>query len=450
MVAIAATSIRASEAAMSPTTAVYFLSLIVVSGFGSAVQAAGKATVPAAYTGLDSPRNTVAQTPASAAQRAAENQLLRLRGSSDPRDAARAEQLIQHALKLAPQEAKSWELKGWGEMSAHRFQAALAALNIAQKFTAQVGAQHLGLRADALVELGDYEAARTTVQAMLDRFPGAPAYSRAAYLRFLYGDMQGAISLMQDAWRAAKPGSEDAAWLGVQLSTLYLQAGQLAEAEAWVVQVLNLMPGHLAATTQFARVKVAQGHLQAGMALYKKAADKQLSVETAIAIHDLAQRLGLVAEAQRQAQLINALARLDEKNGGLNRRALALFFAEQAPQIKYAERLARLEWKVRPDIYSEQVLGWVLYRAGKLAQAAEHMQRATRLETADPELSFRAGVVLNAAGQSVRGTQLLSRRYVHKTAVASAKDSADITMAASPTGMQMAKPVDQMTTSALP
>ncbi len=252
---------------MSPTTAVYFLGLMLVLGCGSAVQAAGQNLSAAAHTGSVSYLNSMAQTPAQAAQGAAEKQLLRLRGSSDPRDTMRAEELIRRALKFAPQDAKSWELKAWGEMSAHRFQAALAALNKAQKLTAQVGAQHLGLRADALVELGDYAAATTTVQAMLDRFPGAPAYSRAAYLRFLYGDMQGAISLMQDAWHAAKPGSGDAAWLGVQLSTLYLQAGQLAEAEQWGQQVLKLMPGHLAATTQLARVKVAQGQLQAGIAL---------------------------------------------------------------------------------------------------------------------------------------------------------------------------------------
>lgn len=352
------------------------------------------------------PASAVAQSETVAdLQRRAETLLSRARTRPDARAANQAEAAIQRALNLDRRAAKSWELLAWSEMSRHRFREALTALDRAQAL-APHSAIGLGLRADAQVELGRYPEALATVQALLDRFPGLPAYSRAAHLRFLHGDTEGAIALMQNAAQAGRPRSEEAAWVLLQLSDLQLQAGRVAAAEqAALTAAANFSP--LAANhAQLGRVRIAQGRLEAAAESYEQAWRIQPNPEYAIALHDLAQRMNRPDEARRLARLIDALARLDEANGGLNRRAFAFYFADQAGDAARALRLAQAEARARPDIYSEDALAWALYRVGKTGKAVRHMERALALGSRDAMLLAHGVAIFEAAGDSAHATAL--------------------------------------------
>jgi len=327
----------------------------------------------------------------------AEALLARSRVSADPRDASRAEALTARALSLAPKDARAWNLKAWTEITAHRFGAALAAARKAQSLGA-ASAVNLGLQSDALTELGRYREALAATQAMLDRFPGLPAYSRAAHLRFLHGDLEGAVALMRQAARAGRPRSEQTAWVLAQLSELYLHQGKIELAEQSAQAALAIYPILPQGEAQLARVREAQGRFADALDLYRRAAQAQPRPEIVFPLWQLARRLALQAEAARQAELLKALARLDEKPG-LSRRVLALFFAEQVAGVEVAERLARQDLDSRPDIYSHDTLGWVLYRAGKFAQARRHAQAALRLGTPDVTIKYHAGIILAAAGR---------------------------------------------------
>ena len=58
-----------------------------------------------------------------------------------------------------------------------------------------------GFLTDANVELGNYKDAETAAQSMLDLRPGnLPALTRAAYLRELFGDIDGSLELMNMAY----------------------------------------------------------------------------------------------------------------------------------------------------------------------------------------------------------------------------------------------------------
>ena len=58
-----------------------------------------------------------------------------------------------------------------------------------------------GMLTDANIELGKYAEAEKSAQWMLDLRPGnIPALTRAAYLRELFGDIEGALELMQQAF----------------------------------------------------------------------------------------------------------------------------------------------------------------------------------------------------------------------------------------------------------
>jgi tetratricopeptide (TPR) repeat protein len=79
-----------------------------------------------------------------------------------------------------------------------------------------------GFMTDANAELGNYADAEAACQWMLDLRPGnIPALTRAAYLRELFGDIDGAIELMSKAYDRTPPLEyEDRAWTLTQLAHL--------------------------------------------------------------------------------------------------------------------------------------------------------------------------------------------------------------------------------------
>jgi hypothetical protein len=73
--------------------------------------------------------------------------------------------------------------------------------------------------------------------------PGLEAYSRAANLRWLTGDLSGAIVAMEAAAKAGSPlDAANSAWTLARLSGYYLQAGQRDGPRSWPVNRCILCP----------------------------------------------------------------------------------------------------------------------------------------------------------------------------------------------------------------
>ena len=103
-----------------------------------------------------------------------------------------------------------------------------------------------GFLTDANVELGNYKDAETAAQWMLDLKPGnMPGLTRAAYLRELFGDIDGSMDLMNMAYQSTPPSEvEDAAWIVTQMAHLDLSIGKIEEAEKLSQQALTMFPGY--------------------------------------------------------------------------------------------------------------------------------------------------------------------------------------------------------------
>ncbi|WP_169604445.1 tetratricopeptide repeat protein [Methylococcus geothermalis] len=308
-----------------------------------------------------------------------------LRASRDAGEAARAEALIQRALTLAPRDSRAWALKAWDEMNRHRFREALVSVRQAHGLGVP-SAMTLGLESDALVELGRYEDALAVTQKLLDAFPGLPAYSRAAHLRFLHGDIEGAVGLLNESLAVAPPGSEAHAWAFVQLAELHLNGGQFERAENALARAETLFPGRPDYPALRARVREAQGKREEALALLREALDQYPSPDDAVMAWRLARSVGDHEAMRRLALLLDGMARLDEAGDKLFRRAFAEYYALQGHRYGEAERLAREECLRRPDIYGHALLAFVLRQAGKHREADRHGQTALRLGTADRRL----------------------------------------------------------------
>lgn len=311
--------------------------------------------------------------------------LLRAAWSADPKDAALAGELVQRAMDNRPQDARSWVLKAWNEMSAHRFADALQAVRQAHAL-GPATVISLGLESDALVELGRYDEALVTVQRMLNRDPALPALSRAAHLRFLHGDTEGAIALLREAPVVARAGSPERFKVQLQLAELYLHLEDVSAAQSWAGQAAATLPDRTEVLAMQARIAAAQEAHQDALALYLRAQEIHPSPEYALGAWRAARAVGDSTTQRRQQRLLEGMARLDAMQGGLYRRVFIEFVGGQPEHLQEAQRLARTEVDERPDLYSHAWMAWTLMRAGQVRAAAPHRMQALRLGTRDAKL----------------------------------------------------------------
>ena len=79
------------------------------------------------------------------------------------------------------------------------------------------------------MEQGRLAEAAAAYQQMLDLKPFYQSYTRAAHVRWLKGDLEGAIAAMRLAIESASPRDpESSAWAWTRLAAYELQAGRLA------------------------------------------------------------------------------------------------------------------------------------------------------------------------------------------------------------------------------
>ena len=83
------------------------------------------------------------------------------------------------------------------------------------------------LLGDSLMEQGRIKEAVQAYQSMVDIRPDLQSYSRIAHVRWLTGDLEGAVEMMQAAVGAGSPRDPDtAAWVNSRLANLQLQIGR--------------------------------------------------------------------------------------------------------------------------------------------------------------------------------------------------------------------------------
>lgn len=294
----------------------------------------------------------------------------------------RAVALLDAALAARPTDARGWTLRAWAHMTEHRFAEALDAARMALAQDAEQPAA-LAVQTDALIELGRYPEAIASAQRLLDLDPGLPAWVRAARLRWLHGDPDGAVALLTQAAEAAGPRGEAVAWVRLELARLALDAGDLAAATAAVEAAGSALPTHPRLPGTRARLLDLAGDPAGALAAYQEALITAPNAEDALAAWRLARRLGDNGAARTLATLLDGLGRLD--TGGRDARALAEFWCEAGDPIR-AMALADAELARRPDVFSHATRARALAAAGRTDEARAEARRALALGTPDPAL----------------------------------------------------------------
>jgi tetratricopeptide (TPR) repeat protein len=257
-----------------------------------------------------------------------------------------------------------------------------------------------GTLGDALVETGDYEGAAEAYQKMVVLRPDLASYNRAAWFRFLSGDMPGAIEIMKKAVSAGSPSSENTAWCLVELGHLYLKNGQADDAEKAYAAAVEVFPGYHPGYAGIGRARAAKGEFKAAIASFEKAQSATPMPDYAAALYDLYTVQKDVNNAQKQLDMIEVIDQINKNNGEVTNRNLALIFADHNFHVDRALALAWAELDVRKDIYSYDALAWALYKNEKFAEADQAMAKALRMGTPEPAFYYHAEQIAMANGKT--------------------------------------------------
>src|SRR5215472_3491315 len=318
----------------------------------------------------------------------------RARETSDVNYYAQAEEALQKSFAISPGNFDGARTHVWLLLGKHEFAAALLE---AEKLNKRMpdDVMTYGFLTDANVELGNYKDAEAAAQMMLDLRPGnLPGLTRAAYLRELFGDLDGALELMNMALQSTAPNEvEDEAWILSQMAHLELATGQTAAAEKFLQQALTLFPGYHYALGNLARVRLQQRRYDEAIELLKQRYQKAPHAEN---LFDLAEALhlaGRIDDAQKAFAEFEQKSLLESNRGDNSNRELIFYYADYAHEPLKALAVATREVARRQDVYTLDSFAWALHVNGQDQQARKHIEDALLVGVRDARLLRHAGEI---------------------------------------------------------
>ncbi len=323
----------------------------------------------------------------------------RARETSDVNYYAQAEAALDKSFALSPENLDGLKARTWILLGKHEFAKAVAlAKQLNERWPDDV--LIYGFLTDANVELGNYAEAEKAAQWMLDIRPGnVPGLTRAAYLRELFGDIDGSVELMEMAYQQTPPNElEDRAWILTQIAHLRAQTGKLNEAENLLQQALVLFPNYHYAVGQLARVKTMQGRHSDAADLFLLQYRNAAHAENAYSLAEALERAGRATEAQKFFAEFEAKGQKEIELTDNANRELVFYYANHANRPLEALRIAELEVARRHDAYTLDAYAWALSANGKNDEAQTHIERALAVGLRDAQLLYHAGAIAVRSG----------------------------------------------------
>jgi tetratricopeptide (TPR) repeat protein len=332
----------------------------------------------------------------------------RAREVSDVAFYVRAQEALQKSLAIAPGNLGAERIGIWLLLGKHEFtEARQAALRLSQKVPNDI--MTFGFLTDANVELGNYEAAESAAQRMLDlRAGNMPGVTRAAYLRELFGDLEGALELMQMAYQSTPPTeAEDRAWILTQITHLNLESGQISDAEKSVNLALALFPGYHYALSNLAKVRILQERYDEAVALLEQ---RYKAAPHAENLFDLAQAMDLAGrkeDAQKAYVEFERKSLLETAKPDNSNHELIFYYADVAKQPAKALEVAEREIARRHDVFTLDAYAWALYVNRQYPEAQQQSESVLKVGIRDARLLRHAGEIALKCGDLPKAEKYL-------------------------------------------
>jgi tetratricopeptide (TPR) repeat protein len=256
-------------------------------------------------------------------------------------------------------------------------------------------AADFGLLGDVEFDEGKIPEAAAAYQKMVNLRPELQSYSRVAQVRWILGDLTGAVEAMSMAAQAGSPlNAEPTAWTYSRLALLQLQSGDFSAARSSATIALQMQSNSASAFLALGRIQLATGETNAAIESLRQAA----------ALNHLPESQWLLADALRLAgktpEAVAIENQLKERGASEDPRSFSLYLATRGCDSELALRLARRELEARGDVLTHDALAWALKSAGRLPEARAEMTKALAEGTQDARLFLHAAVIADAKGDA--------------------------------------------------
>lgn len=306
------------------------------------------------------------------------------------------------------QRFEALSLKSTVLLNMHQFKMALDAANEGVALNAYNAAIY-GALVDANVELGHYDAAVKACDQMLAIRPDLRSYSRASYMRQIYGDNRGSIDAMKMAVEAGIPGVEQTEWARVNLGDLYLNIGNADSASLLYRTSLVYRPNYPFAQMGMARVARARNNYDEAIK-YTKDAIKTLSEAAFVSyLGELYELKGNTAGADKVHHDVVALLEKSEEEQANNNlvphngnRELAMAYLNTKNYDK-ALNYAKKDYDMRPEnIDANELMAWISYQKGDFKNASMYAAKTDVTHTRNAFMLFKNALIYAKAGETLR------------------------------------------------
>jgi tetratricopeptide (TPR) repeat protein len=296
--------------------------------------------------------------------------------TGDPGFYTLAETALDCALLRAPDDTEATRLRVHLLIQFHRFaEAEVAAKALQAGPTKDASFLDYALYGDALMEQGKLDDAGTAYQTAVDLRPGLEMYDRIGWLRWLWGDVKGALEMQALAVSAGSSlDPEPFAWVLTRMGWLHVITGEPApELDQALAQVPDYPPA------RFARGRV-----------------RLAASELAGAIDDL-RTAGPTVEATRaRAEAGDATADV-RAVGAQDPRGYAIWLSDSAvaSDREKAVGLLEAELKVRQDAVTRMALAYARFMAGgDTASLRAEVDSVLATGIVEPRVLLQGGLIL--------------------------------------------------------
>ncbi len=309
-------------------------------------------------------------------------------------------------------EFEALNLKSVVLLNMHQFK---EALDVAEEAVAinSMNSGIYGALVDANVEMGHYDDAVKDCDKMLGLRPDLRSYSRASYLRQIYGDNKGAIAAMKMAVEAGGPGDESTEWARVMLGNLYLNTGNNDSASFAYRTSLMYRPEYPYALAGLAKVAQSEKNYDSAIALTKHAIKLMSQPMFVLQLADLYELKNDTVKANEVRNDVITLLLEGEKDQAdqvvkhNTNRELAMAYIDAGAADK-AIKYALNDLAMRPDnIDANELAAWAYYKSGRYAEAQKYAAKSMRTNSKNAISLYRNGMIYAAAGDQLKGDQLM-------------------------------------------
>jgi Flp pilus assembly protein TadD len=334
----------------------------------------------------------------------------RAQETSDASLYTQAKDAVKKSLELAPNNFETEKIQVSILLGEHEYPAALEAAKTLNKRVPD-DVMVYGLLTDADMEVGNYSDAENAAQWMLNLRPGnLPALTRAAHLRELFGDPEGAYELMEMAYQSTPPTETgERARILTEMGHLRLASGSMDAAEKLFRQALAVFPSYPCALGNLAQVRITQKRYAEAVVLLEQ---RYQGVPRGGNLYDLAEALQLAGsngEARKAFAEFETKSLLESSKKDNSNRELVFYYSDHVYQPAKALDVAKQEYAWRHDVYTLDAYAWALHVNGQDAEARRQIETALAVGIRDSEIFAHAGEIALKLGDTAAAQKYLEQ-----------------------------------------